>query len=118
VKTVLIHVRESTLEGTRPRRATCHRRSKPPSVRGGLPCGARPWRRGRLGGPRSCLALAQTFGSGYLLPCRQRGRSESKKRQEGIGAGNSARLHGWNKALKGEPQERSRHETRPASAGR
>jgi hypothetical protein len=40
------------------------------------------------------------------------------KRQEGSGAGNGVRLRGRNKALKGEPQERIRHETRPVGSGR
>jgi hypothetical protein len=38
--------------------------------------------------------------------------------QEGNGAGDGERLHGRSKALKGEPQERIRHETRPAGSGR
>jgi hypothetical protein len=43
---------------------------------------------------------------------------ETFQRQEGIGAGDGVRLHGRNKALKGEPQERIWHETRPAGPGR
>ena len=42
----------------------------------------------------------------------------TSQRQEGNGAGDSVRLHGRNKASKGEPQERIRHETRPAGLGR
>jgi hypothetical protein len=38
--------------------------------------------------------------------------------QEGNGAGDGERLHGRSKALKGEPQERIRHEKRPAGSGR
>jgi hypothetical protein len=53
----------------------------------------------------------------------QSGFSESgtgrfQKRQEGNGAGDSVRLHGRRNALKGEPQERIRHETRPAGSKR
>jgi hypothetical protein len=40
------------------------------------------------------------------------------QRQEGNGAGDGVRLHGRSKALKGEPQERIRHETRPVGPGR
>jgi hypothetical protein len=40
------------------------------------------------------------------------------ERQEGNGAGDGHRLPGRNKALKGEPQERDRHETRPGGFGR
>jgi hypothetical protein len=40
------------------------------------------------------------------------------QRQEGTDAGDSVRLHGRSKALKGEPHERIRHETRPAGSGR
>jgi hypothetical protein len=40
------------------------------------------------------------------------------QRQEGNGAGDGERLHGRNKALKGEPHERIWHETRPAGSGR
>jgi hypothetical protein len=36
----------------------------------------------------------------------------------GSGAGDGVRLRGRKKALKGEPQERIRHETRPAGTGR
>jgi hypothetical protein len=41
-----------------------------------------------------------------------------QKRQEGRGAGDGELLHERNKALKGEPQERIRHETRPAGSER
>jgi hypothetical protein len=37
---------------------------------------------------------------------------------EGRGVGDGERLHGRSKALKGEPHERIRHETRPAGSGR
>jgi hypothetical protein len=40
------------------------------------------------------------------------------QRQEGNGAGDGELLHERSKALKGEPQERIRHETRPAGSGR
>jgi hypothetical protein len=40
------------------------------------------------------------------------------QRQEGNGAGDGVRLHGRSNALEGEPQERIRHETRPAGSGR
>ena len=40
------------------------------------------------------------------------------ERQEGNGAGDGVRLHGRSEALKVEPQERIRHEIRPAGSGR
>jgi len=52
-------------------------------------------------------ALAQILGScgrwSGVVP-RQDGRPQ---RHEGKGAGDGVRLHGWNKALEGEPQERT-----------
>jgi hypothetical protein len=46
------------------------------------------------------------------------GTKKAFQHQEGNGAGDGERLHGRSKALKGEPQERIRHETRPAGSGR
>jgi hypothetical protein len=43
---------------------------------------------------------------------------EQIQRQEGTGAGNGVRLRERSKALKGEPHERIRHETRSAGTGR
>jgi hypothetical protein len=40
------------------------------------------------------------------------------ERHEGNGAGDGVRLRERKKALEGEPQERIRHETRPAGSGR
>jgi hypothetical protein len=42
----------------------------------------------------------------------------SSQRQEGNGAGDGERLHERSNALKGEPHERIRHETRPAGSRR
>jgi hypothetical protein len=43
---------------------------------------------------------------------------ERFQRQEGNDAGDGERLHEGSKALKGEPQERIRHEIRPADSER
>lgn len=42
--------------------------------------------------------------------------NEQQKRQEGNGVGNDGRLRGRRKALEGKPQERIRHEIRPAGS--
>jgi hypothetical protein len=63
------------------------------------------------------LASARCFGA-------RDGRSglgrygKAFQHQEGNDAGDGERLHERSKALKGEPQERIRHETRPAGSGR
>lgn len=44
--------------------------------------------------------------------------SRLSQRQEGIGVGNGARLHGRGKALEGEPHERIWYEIRPAGPER
>jgi hypothetical protein len=70
---------------------------------------ARPYGTAAVRRGASALATA-TGGSG--------GSEEHSQRQEGNGAGDGVRLHGRSKALKGEPQERIWHETRPAGPGR
>jgi hypothetical protein len=56
---------------------------------------------------------------GRLRSMRSGGQAQGAfQRQEGKGVGDGERLHEGSKALKGEPQERIRHEIRPAGSER
>jgi hypothetical protein len=62
--------------------------------------------------------LAWRFGNATGISFHEDGWKQAPQRQEGNGTGDGVRLRGRSKALKGEPQERIRHETRPAGSGR
>jgi len=123
-------------EATNPRRVGGLERDKPSFVRT-KPCsGARKSepQEGRAGegrnqrtemenpgGAKAQESHAPDASLNHCMGWRILARSKTLKawkRQEGKDAGDGVRLRGRNKALKGEPQERIRHETRPVGSER
>jgi hypothetical protein len=67
---------------------------------------------------KGAVARVSLFRQGRTAAISMKTVGSGLERQEGNGAGNGERLHEGSKALKGEPQERIRHEIRPAGSGR
>jgi hypothetical protein len=107
-----------TLEGRRPRRATLP--AGPGDPRGRTLAAEQDPEAGERRGWPSHLEPKMERVLGNVLHFRFWGHRPPRvlQRQEGNGAGDGCRLRERNKALKGEPQERIRHATRPAGSGR